>query len=147
MEKVRKKIKAPTFPNREFLITSYGAVGDGKTLNTDAFRKAIGDCHESGGGRVTVPFGIFLTGAIHLKSNVNLHMADSATILFSTDPKQYLPLVFTRWEGMELMNYSALSYKLVLIDYQIFQSGLPDLHIASRTSMSLRESMFCQNPV
>lgn len=126
MEKVRKKIKAPTFPNREFLITSYGAVGDGKTLNTEAFKKAIGDCHKSGGGRVTVPFGIFLTGAIHLKSNVNLHMADSATILFSTDPKQYLPLVFTRWEGMELMNYSALIYAYGQENIAITGKGILD---------------------
>ena len=110
MEKLRTLIKAPGFPDKEFLITNYGAVGDGKTLNTEAFKKAIEDCHKNGGGRVTVPFGIFLTGAIHLKSNVNLHLADSTTILFSTDPKNYLPLVFTRWEGMELMNYSALIY-------------------------------------
>ena len=105
MEKIRKQIKAPVFPSREFLITSYGAVGDGKTMNTEAFRKAIEDCHKSGGGRVIVPLGTFLTGAIHLRSNVELHMVDSSTILFSSDPRQYLPLVFTRWEGMELMNY------------------------------------------
>ena len=96
MEKLRKQIKAPTFPDKEFVITNYGAIGDGKTMNTEAFKKAIGDCYNSGGGRVTVPPGIFLTGAIHLKSNVNLHLADSSTILFSTDPKNYLPLVFTR---------------------------------------------------
>lgn len=110
MAKLRKKIKAPVFPGREFLITTYGAVGDGKTMNTEAFKKAIADCNKAGGGKVVVPVGTFLTGAIHLKSNVNLHLADSATILFSTDPKDYLPLVFTRWEGMELMNYSPLIY-------------------------------------
>lgn len=109
MEALRKKIKAPVFPNKEFLITSYGAVGDGKTLNTEAFKKAIEDCHNKGGGRVIVPLGNFLTGAIYLKSNVNLHLADSAKILFSVNPKDY-PIVFTRWEGMELMNYSALIY-------------------------------------
>lgn len=50
------------------------------------------------------------TGAIHLKSNVDLHLAADATIKFSPDPKQYLPLVFTRWEGTELMNYSPFIY-------------------------------------
>ncbi|MBC8053414.1 MAG: glycoside hydrolase family 28 protein [Sphingobacteriaceae bacterium] len=110
MEKLRKKIVAPEFADRDFLITSYGAVGDGKTKNTAAFKKAIEACTQAGGGRVVVPSGTFLTGAIHLKSNVNLHMVDSAKILFSRDPNDYLPLVFSRWEGMELMNYSPLIY-------------------------------------
>lgn len=109
MAALRKKITVPRFASREFLLTDFGAVGDGKTLNTDAFRKAIEACNRAGGGRVVVPFGRFLTGAIYLKSNVNLHLADSATISFRVDPKDY-PIVFTRWEGMELMNYSALIY-------------------------------------
>jgi len=54
---------------------------------------------------VVVPAGRFLTGAIHLKSRVNLHVSDGATIAFSRDSRHYLPLVFTRWEGVELMNY------------------------------------------
>ncbi len=109
IEMLRKQIKAPRFAGKEFLITAYGAVGDGKTLNTEAFKKAIDDCNKKGGGSVIVPEGIFLTGAIYLKSNVNLHLADNAKILFSRNPKDY-PIVFTRWEGMELMNYSALLY-------------------------------------
>jgi polygalacturonase len=126
LEWVRKQIKAPVFPDKEFSITNYGAIGDGKTLNTEAFRKAIDDCHKSGGGRVTVPLGIFLTGAIHLKSNVNLHMADGTTILFSSDPKNYLPLVFTRWEGMEAMNYSALIYAYGQENIAITGKGILD---------------------
>ncbi|MFA4871117.1 MAG: glycoside hydrolase family 28 protein [Pedobacter sp.] len=109
MELIRKQIKAPAFPARDFMITNYGAKGDGKTLNTEAFKKAIAACAKSGGGRVVVPLGNFFTGAIHLKSNVNLHLADSAKITFSVETKNY-PIVFGRWEGMELMNYSALIY-------------------------------------
>jgi polygalacturonase len=109
MELVRKQIKAPIFPAKDFIITQYGAKGDGKTLNTEAFKKAIAACAKNGGGRVVVPLGNFLTGAIHLKSNTNLHLADSAKITFSVNPKDY-PIVFGRWEGMELMNYSALIY-------------------------------------
>lgn len=109
MKALRKLIKAPQFPSREFIVTKYGAVGDGKTLNTIAFKNAIEDCNKNGGGRVVVPFGTFLTGAVYLKSNVELHLADSAKIVFSKDTKDY-PIVFTRWEGMELMNYSALIY-------------------------------------
>ncbi|MFD2162144.1 glycoside hydrolase family 28 protein [Paradesertivirga mongoliensis] len=109
IEKLRQQIKAPKFADRDFLITSYGAVGDGKTKNTEAFKKAIEACSKAGGGRVVVPTGTYLTGAIYLESNVNLHMVDSAKILFSRDYKDY-PIVFTRWEGMEVMNYSAFIY-------------------------------------
>lgn len=109
MELLRMQIKAPAFPHKDFLVTAYGAVGDGKTLNTEAFKKAIDDCNRKGGGRVIIPSGTFFTGAIYLKSNVELHLEDSATISFSTDSKQY-PIVFTRWEGVEIMNYSALIY-------------------------------------
>ena len=56
-----------------------------------------------------VPAGDFLTGPIRLKSNVNLHLEKDATLRFSTDPRHY-PLVHTRWEGSELMNYSPLIY-------------------------------------
>ena len=108
--RLRQKIKAPVFPSLDFVISSYGAIADGKTKNTEAFRKAIEACNKSGGGRVVVPDGVFLTGAIHLKSNVNLHLSDKATILFSRDSSDYLPMVFTRWEGMELMNYSPFIY-------------------------------------
>ncbi|MDO8836197.1 MAG: glycosyl hydrolase family 28-related protein, partial [Vicinamibacterales bacterium] len=109
-EAILARIAAPTFPARDFDITAYGAIGDGVALCTDAFRKAIEVCHDAGGGRVVVPAGRFLTGAIHLRSGVNLHVSDGATVAFSRDPRHYLPLVFTRWEGVELMNYSPLIY-------------------------------------
>jgi polygalacturonase len=109
MEKVRQQIKAPVFRKKDFPITDYGAKGDGVTNNSEAFSRAIEACNKDGGGRVTVPFGVFLTGPIYLKSNVNLHLADSAKILFSRDTKEY-PIVFTRWEGTECMNYSAQIY-------------------------------------
>lgn len=107
---IMKNIKAPDFKNQDFLITSFGGIGDGKTMNTQAFKNAIEQCHSKGGGRVVVPPGNFLTGPIHLKSNVNLHVNKGATISFSTNPDDYLPLVFTRWEGVELMGYSPLIY-------------------------------------
>src|SRR5690349_18683628 len=67
------RIKAPKFPARDFNITSYGAVADGKSDSTEAIRRSIAACNTAGGGRVVVPAGVFLTGAIHLKSNVNLY--------------------------------------------------------------------------
>jgi polygalacturonase len=103
------RIKPPVFPARDFDITKYGAVGDNKTDCTQAFQKAIAACRAAKGGRVVVPVGEFLTGAIHLKSNVNLHVSSGATVRFTHDSTKY-PLVFTRWEGMELMNFSPFIY-------------------------------------
>jgi polygalacturonase len=109
MPQILARIKPPKFPKRDFSVTKYGAVPGGKTDCTEAFRKAIEACNKVGGGRVIVPKGEFLTGSIHLKSNVNLHVSKGATLKFSTDEDKY-PIVHTRWEGMELMNYSALIY-------------------------------------
>lgn len=107
---ILSRIKAPVFPARDFKITDFGAVADHKTDCTEAIRKAIEACYAKGGGRVVIPPGVFLTGAIHLKSNVNLHVSEGATLKFFPDPAKYLPLVYTRWEGVELMNYSPLIY-------------------------------------
>lgn len=102
--------EAPRFPDRDFNVTDYGAVGDGSTLNTKAFADAIDACSKAGGGRVVVGPGRWLTGAIHLKSDINLHLEKGATLLFSTDPGHYLPAVWVRWTGFECMNYSPLIY-------------------------------------
>jgi len=104
------QLARPTFPDRVFNVVQYGAVGDGKTNSTAAFRKAIDACSAAGGGTVLVPPGRWLTGAIHLKSNVNLHFEEGCEIHFSDRPEDYLPVVFTRWTGFELYNYSPLIY-------------------------------------
>lgn len=104
------RIKAPVFPDRDFDITDFGAAGDGKTKCTEAFDKAIKACHQAGGGRVVVPEGIFLTGPIHLRSNVCLEVGKGATILFSDRFEDYLPAVLIRWEGRECYNLSPLIY-------------------------------------
>ncbi|HEU4959446.1 MAG TPA: glycoside hydrolase family 28 protein [Sphingomonas sp.] len=102
-------IRQPRFPDRDIRVTDHGAKGDGRTLASGAFARAIAACVAAGGGRVVVPPGRYLTGPIRLRSNVNLHLAEGATLLFSTDPAHY-PLVHTRWEGMELLNFSPLVY-------------------------------------
>jgi polygalacturonase len=109
-DRIVASVRRPWFPPRNFPVTGFGAVGDGTTKNTAAFAAAIAACHRSGGGHVVVPPGTFLTGAIHLLSNVDLHVESGATILFSQDPNDYLPVVFTRWQGIELMNYSPFVY-------------------------------------
>src|SRR3954452_6740075 len=104
------RIVVPGFPARDFDIESYGAVAGGTTDCTAAVAKAIAACNAAGGGRVVVPSGTFLTGAIHLKSNVNLYVAAGAVLRFSTDPKKYLPVVRTSWEANDCYNYSPLIY-------------------------------------
>jgi polygalacturonase len=108
--RILARIQAPVFPNRQFDIQKYGAIGDGGTDCTEAFANAIAACNGAGGGRVHVPEGVFFTGPIHLKSNVELHVSEGATLLFARDSKRYLPLVYSRWEGVECMNYSACIY-------------------------------------
>ena len=97
------------FPQRDFLITKYGAKAGGKKLNTKAIAKAITACHLVGGGRVVIPKGEWLTGPIHLKSNINLYMEEGAVLRFTDTPSDYLPAVMTSWEGMECYNYSPLA--------------------------------------
>lgn len=110
VQDILKRIIPPEFPASEFNIIDYGAVGDGNTDCTEAFKKAIAACHRASGGKVIVPRGQFLTGAIHLKSQVNLYISEGAIIRFCQDAKHYLPVVYTRFEGVECLNYSPLIY-------------------------------------
>ena len=107
---ILSRIKPPTFAQRLFNITHYGAVADGKTDCTSAIASAIDACTAAGGGRVLVPEGRWLTGPIHLRSNVELHVVKGALLSFDRNPDKYLPRVLTRFEGMELMNYSPFIY-------------------------------------
>ncbi|MEL4307024.1 glycoside hydrolase family 28 protein [Joostella sp. CR20] len=109
-DKIISEIVVPTFAEKDFNITEYGAVADGETNNSNAIKSAIEACNQAGGGRVVVPAGKYVTGPIHLLSNVNFHLEDGAEILFSTNHKDYLPVVHTSYEGVELMNYSPLIY-------------------------------------
>ncbi|MFY7965432.1 MAG: glycoside hydrolase family 28 protein [Chitinophagaceae bacterium] len=83
------KVEQPKFSNKTFNIKDFGAIPDGKTLNTQAFAKAIIECNKSGGGIVLVNEGTWLTAPIELKSNVNLRLDKGAVIQFTTDHTQY----------------------------------------------------------
>lgn len=109
---ILSNIKAPTFPNKDFLITRYGAKPGSAAMkaNTKAIAKAIDACSKQGGGRVVVPAGEWFTGPITLKSNVNLHISEGAVLKFSNNPMDYHPFVEIRWEGMDCINYRPLIY-------------------------------------
>lgn len=86
--------------SKDYNILDFGSVPDGKTLNTTAIQSAIDAADKNGGGRVIIPEGIFLTGSIILKSNIELHLLDKAVLLGSTNPDDYRKL--NRWIALIL---------------------------------------------
>jgi polygalacturonase len=125
-DEILAQIKAPVFPDNQVNISNFGAIGDSITDCTEAIKAAIEKCASLGGGMVIVPKGVFLTGAIHFKSNINLHLEEGATLLFSKDYLRYLPLVKTRFEGNDCMNYSPFIYGFGLKNVAITGSGTLD---------------------
>jgi len=103
-------VSRPSFPNRTFDIRSFGAAEGGKVKNTEAIRKAIEAAAAAGGGKVVVPAGRWLTGAIHLENNVDLYLEKGSELLFSQDAHDYLPAVFSRHEDTECYKFSAFVY-------------------------------------
>ena len=109
-KQIERSIQAPQFPDKAFLITKYGAKTTATAAkNQKAINRAIEKCSKAGGGRVVVPAGVWNTGAITLRSGVNLVVEKGATLLFAFDTDLY-PLVLTRWEGLDLWNYQPCIY-------------------------------------
>lgn len=94
------KVERPVFANNKISITDFGGIGDGITLNTEAFAKAMDALEKKGGGTLIIPSGIWYTGPIVFKSNINMHLEKGALILFAPDLDLY-PLVSTSFEGLE----------------------------------------------
>ncbi len=113
----------PEVPESTVSVSDFGAVGDGSTLNTEFFKAAIEKVHDSGGGTIQVPPGRWHTGPIHLKSRIRIHMEEKAEIVFTDDFNAYLPVVFTRFEGVECYNYSPLIYAKDCTDIAITGAG------------------------
>ena len=120
------RIVPPSFPDRTFDITRFGARDAADVDNTDAIRRAIDACAAAGGGRVVVPAGRFVTGPIHLKSGVNLHVERGATLAFTRATGAYLPAVLTTFESTHLMNYSPFIYAMDQRDIAITGEGTLD---------------------
>ena len=94
------RVQRPDIPVRQVNIEDFGGVGDGVFLNTEAFAEAIDVLSQAGGGRLVVPTGVWLTGPITLKDNIDLHIRPDAVLLFSTDRDLY-PIVETVFEGLD----------------------------------------------
>ncbi len=92
-------VPRPAIPSRSVSVADFGGVGDGCTLATEAFESAIAALSEQGGGRVVVPQGVWYTGPIVLRDNIELHLEKNAMILFSDDKSLY-PLIQTTFEGL-----------------------------------------------
>lgn len=124
---ILKRIIPPTFQDVNYVITDFGAIGDGQSDCHAALSKAIDTCNSAGGGKVIVPEGIWrVNGPIRLKSHVHLHLREGATIRFNPDPDLYLPMVLTRWEGTELYNYSPMIYSYQATHVAITGKGTID---------------------
>jgi polygalacturonase len=104
------QLQRPDFPDRQVNILDYGAIPGGEVKNTAAIASAIVAIDKLGGGRVLIPAGVWLTGPVHLRSNIELHLAESAVLKFSDVMEDYLPNVFVRVGGIELYNYSPFIY-------------------------------------
>ncbi len=118
-------IKSPDFSDcPEFSIVEYGAIAGDKKKITQAIAQAIAAGNAAGCGRVIIPKGEWITGKIHIMSNVNIHLEKGSTLLFSEKPEDYLPAVPTTWEGMECYNYSPLIYAYHCENIAITGTGL-----------------------
>ena len=124
---IEQSIRTPKFADKAYVITKYGAKTDNTAAkNQKAIQKAIDLCSKKGGGRVVVPAGQkFLTGAIELKSGVNLEGQENAVLEFVFEPALY-PIVETSWEGLECFNLSPCVYAFKAKDIAITGKGTID---------------------
>lgn len=126
-ERVAASVQQPVISERVFPITKFGAsVKASAEKNQKAIAKAIEAASKAGGGKVVVPAGEYLTGYITLKSKINLVVEKGATLKFSTNQADYLPVVLTRWEGIDCHTLHPLIYAIDAEDVAISGEGTID---------------------
>lgn len=125
-KEIEDNIMLPSIANRMFNVTTYGASTTASAAeNQKAINKAIDLANDKGGGNVIVPKGTYLTGAIRLKSHINLVLEEGAVLKFAFEPELY-PLVKTSWEGLGCWNYSPCIYAYKATDIAITGKGTID---------------------
>lgn len=118
-------VSLPTFKKDTVSITAFGAISGGRHLNTESINQAIDQTHKKGGGVVLIPAGVWLSGPITLKSNINLHLAANALLQFTKDFSQY-SLVQTSWEGIPQMRNQSPIWALNQQNIAITGKGVID---------------------
>lgn len=127
VDAIIKRIQLPQIPSFKIEVTKLGAKGDSISDAKPAFDKAMALCKKNNGGTILVSKGTYLLkGPIHFVSNVNLVIERGAKIRFSDNPKHYLPMVLTSWEGTMLYNYSPLIYAYGCTNIAITGEGTID---------------------
>ncbi|MEN0038363.1 MAG: glycoside hydrolase family 28 protein [Cellvibrio sp.] len=127
MDVILKKVESPKIPDKKFVITDFGAKANSNSDSRPAIMNAINAAVKAGGGRVVIPAGKWLSnGPIHLQSFIDLHVSEGATLSFGPQVKDYLPAVFTRWEGTEIYGYSPMVYANNVTDVAITGAGTID---------------------
>ena len=125
-KQIEKNIRQPEFKDKSYNITDFGASTKAKAAdNQKAINKAIATCCKNGGGRVVIPEGTFITGAITMLSKVNLHIEKNGVLLFAFQPELY-PIVPTRWEGIDCWNLQPCVYAYKQTDIAITGQGTID---------------------
>ena len=125
-KQIEKNIRQPEFKDKSYNITDFGASTKAKAAdNQKAINKAIAICSKNGGGRVVIPEGTFITGAITMLSKVNLHIEKNGVLLFAFQPELY-PIVPTRWEGLDCWNLQPCVYAYKQTDIAITGQGTID---------------------
>ena len=125
-KQIEKNIRQPEFKDKSYNITDFGASTKAKAAdNQKAINKAIATCSKNGGGKVVIPEGTFITGAITMLSKVNLHIEKNGVLLFAFQPELY-PIVPTRWEGIDCWNLQPCVYAYKQTDIAITGQGTID---------------------
>lgn len=127
-EQILQRVRTPEIPSENVSLLEFGAVPDSEQLQTHIIQRAIDEVSSRGGGRLVVPKGRYKTGAIRLKSKVELHLEDAGSVLsfVGEEPEKNYPLVFSHWEATPCLNYSALIYACDSHDIAVTGPGLLD---------------------
>jgi len=125
-ESILKKIEKPVIPDREYSVLQFGARPDSTRIQTEILQQAIDHVSEAGGGRLTVPAGYYRTGALRLKSGVELHLESRETVLafVNEKPELHYPVVFSHWEATPCYNFSPLIYACEEHDIALTGNGV-----------------------
>lgn len=133
-DSILKAVNGAQIPQRKISISQFGAKGDSATNCYRAFVKAMRYAQKNGPVRIVIPEGVWLVGGpIHLVSGVTLEISKNAKLMFTGQPKNYLPAVSTSWEGTLLWNYSPFIYGYGLHDVAIVGQGVIDGGTAAET--------------